>query len=285
MKKVIFLVVIMISTLFMSGCIRRDDMDDINIITTSYPITYLANKIYGSNSTVQSIYPNAIDIEDYELTDKQIKEYAKSDLFIYNGLNPNEKRIATRLLNANKNIKLIDATQGLTLNTSYEELWLSPSNFLMSAQNIREHLENYITSTVIKNELNKNYENIKLTISKYDANFKIIAENASYKDVIVANQSLKFLSKYGFNVICVDEKEDRYKSNMLTAKDKISAKETNVVFAINGEVTDSVKALSKTVINVRSMNNLTVEEVKDKTTYETMMNDFIESLRTEAYSQ
>ena len=285
MKKALFLVIVMISTLFMSGCLKRDDMDDIDIITTSYPITYLTNKIYGSNSTVQSIYPNDIEIDDYELTDKQIKEYAKSDLFIYNGLNANEKRIATRLLNENKNIKLIDATQGLTLNSTYEELWLSPSNFLMSAQNIREHLSNYITSTVIKNELNKNYENIKLTISKFDANFKIIAENASYKDIIVANQSLKFLSKYGFNVICVDEKEDRYKSNMLTAKDKLSSKDVNVVFAINGNVTDSVKGLKVNVVNVRSMNNLSVEEVKDKTTYETMMNDFIEALRTEAYSQ
>lgn len=285
MKKALFLLVIIVSTLFMSGCIRRDDMDNIDIITTSYPITYLTNKIYGNNSTVTSIYPNGIDINDYEITDKQIKEYSKSDLFIYNGLNPNEKKIATRLLNANKNIKLIDATQGLKLNSTYEELWLSPSNYLMMAQNIKDHLEDYITSTVIKNELNKNYENIKLTISKFDANFKIIAENASYKDVLTANQSLNFLSKYGFNVICVDEKEDKYKSHMLTAKEKISSKSVNVVFAIEGNVTDAVKDLKVTVINVREMTNLSVEDVKDKTTYETMMNDFIESLRTEAYSQ
>ena len=64
----------MISTLFVSGCIKRDDMDNIDIITTSYPITYLTNKIYGNNSTVTSIYPNGIDINDYEITDKQIKE-------------------------------------------------------------------------------------------------------------------------------------------------------------------------------------------------------------------
>lgn len=260
-------------------------MDDIDIITTSYPITYLTNKIYGDYSTVTSIYPNGVDIDNYEITDKQIKEYAKSDLFIYNGLNSNEKKIATRLLNANKSIKLIDASQGLSISSSYDELWLSPTNLLMEAQNIKDHLEDYITSTVIKNDLNKKYESIKLTISKFDANFKIIAENASYKDVIVANQSLKFLSRYGYNVICVDEKEDKYKSNMLTAKDKLSSKEVNNVFAIEGIVTDSVKDLKATVINVRGMSNLTEQDVKDKTTYETMMNDFIEALRNEAYSQ
>ena len=284
MKKIILLITILVSTLALTGCFKRDDMENINVITTSYPITYLTNKIYGNNSTVESIYPNGVNIDEYELTDKQISEYAKSDLFIYNGLNQNEKRIATKLLNANKNIKLIDATQGLKLSSSYEELWLSPSNYLMMAQNIKEHLEDYIKSTVIKTELNKNYESIKLTISKFDANFKIIAENAEKKDLIVANQALKFLSRYGYIVTCIDEKEDRYKSNMLTAKDKIKNKDTSVIFAINGEITDEVKALNQKIITIKAMSNLSEEDVKNQITYEIMMNEFLENLRNEVYS-
>ena len=284
MKKIIFMVVIIISTVFMSGCFKRDDMDNINIITTTYPITYLTNKIYGNNSNVESIYPNGINIDEYELTDKQISEYAKSDLFVYNGLNDNEKRIATKLLNKNKNIKLIDATQGLKLNSTYEELWLSPSNYLMMAQNIKEHLEDYIKSTVIKMDLNKNYEAIKLTISKFDANFKIIAENSTSKDLIVANQSLKFLSRYGYNVICIDEKEERYKSNMLTAKDSIKNKTTNVIFAINGSVTETVKNLNQKIITIKAMEILTEEDVKNQITYEVIMNEFLENLRNEVYT-
>jgi zinc transport system substrate-binding protein len=284
MKKILFLITILVSTLALTGCFKRDDMENINVITTSYPITYLTNKIYGNNSTVESIYPNGVNIDEYELTDKQISEYAKSDLFIYNGLNQNEKRIATKLLNANKNIKLIDATQGLKLSSSYEELWLSPSNYLMMAQNIKEHLEDYIKSTVIKSELNKNYESIKLTISKFDANFKIIAENAEKKDLIVANQALKFLSRYGYIVTCIDEKEDRYKSNMLTAKDKIKNKDTSVIFAINGEITEDVKALNQKIITIKAMSNLSEEDVKNQITYEIMMNEFLENLRNEVYS-
>ena len=284
MKKIVLMISLMISTLLMTGCFKRDDMENINIITTTYPITYLTNKIYGNNSNVESIYPNGINIDEYELTDKQLSEYAKSDLFIYNGLKDSEKKIATKLLNKNKNIKLIDATQGLKLNSSHEELWLSPANYLMMAQNIKEHLEDYIKSTVIKSELSKNYENIKLTISKFDANFKIIAENAKTKDIIVANQSLKFLSRYGYNVICIDINEDRYKSNLLTAKDKIKNKDTNVIFAINGEITDEVKELNQKVISVKAMNNLSEEDVKNQITYEIMMNEFLENLRNEVYT-
>lgn len=284
MKKYILLVLTLVSTFVLTGCIKRDKMDNINIITTAYPITYLTEKIYGDNSTILSIYPNGIDISNYEITDKQIKEYAKANLFIYNGLDANEKKLATRLINENKNIKLIDATQGLKVNSSIEELWISPANYLMLAQNIKEHLSDFITSTVLKNNVEKQYEKIKLTISLYDANFKIIAENAAYKDVIINKNSLSFLSRYGFNIITLDELENKYKSNLTRAKDNLSTGSNNMIFAIDGNVNDDIKAINTTIVNVRSMNNLSLEDVKEKNTYETMMNEFIEQLRTEAYS-
>ncbi len=284
MKKYILLVLTLVSTFVLTGCIKRDKMDNINIITTAYPITYLTEKIYGDNSTILSIYPNGIDISNYEITDKQIKEYAKANLFIYNGLDANEKKLATRLINENKNIKLIDATQGLKVNSSIEELWISPANYLMIAQNIKEHLSDFITSTVLKNNVEKQYEKIKLTISLYDANFKIIAENAAYKDIIINKNSLSFLSRYGFNIITLDESENKYKSNLTRAKDNLSAGSNNMIFAIDGNVNDDIKAINTTIVNVRSMNNLSLEDVKEKNTYETMMNEFIEQLRTEAYS-
>ena len=284
MKKYILLVLTLVSTFVLTGCIKRDKMDNINIITTAYPITYLTEKIYGDNSTILSIYPNGIDISNYEITDKQIKEYAKANLFIYNGLDANEKKLATRLINENKNIKLIDATQGLKVNSSIEELWISPANYLMLAQNIKEHLSDFITSTVLKNNVEKQYEKIKLTISLYDANFKIIAENAAYKDIIINKNSLSFLSRYGFNIITLDESENKYKSNLTRAKENLSAGSNNMIFAIDGNVNDDIKAINTTIVNVRSMNNLSLEDVKEKNTYEPMMNEFIEQLRTEAYS-
>ena len=285
MKKYILLIVLLITaTVALTGCIKKDNMDNTRIITTTYPITYLAEEIYGSNSTVTSIYPNGVNINEYEITDKQIKEYAKSDLFIYNGLDSNEKKLATRLLNQNKKIKLIDATQGLKLESTYEELWLSPSNYLMMAQNIKVHLSDEIKSTVINKNLDKRYENMKFIISKYDAQFKIIAENAKTKDVIVANSSLKFLTRYGFNVISIDEKEDKYKSNLSLAKANIKDNKNKTIFIIDSKENDTVKELVKEPTVVKSMTILSVDDIKNNETYETMMNTFIENLRTEVYS-
>jgi zinc transport system substrate-binding protein len=284
MKKLISITLLLISSLLVTGCIKKDKMDNIDIVTTVYPVTYLAEQIYGDNSTIVSIYPNGIDVENYEITDKQIKEYAKSDLFIYNGLDSKEKKIATKLINENKNIKLIDATQGLTVNSTVEELWLSPTNYLMMAQNIKEHLSDFMTSNVLKNKLQTNYENIKLTISKFDANFKIIAENAKDKDVIVANSSLGFLKRYGFNIISLDENEDKYKSNLTKAKANLASETNKVIFAIDNKTTEDINKLDADIINVKSMTILSLEDIKNKNNYQSLMNEFIEELRNEVYS-
>lgn len=284
MKKYILLIgLLIISTFALTGCIKKDNMDDIKIITTTYPITNLAEEIYGNYSSVTSIYPNGVNINEYEITDKQIKEYAKSDLFIYNGLDVNEKRIATRLLNHNKKIKLIDATQGLTYSSSFEELWLSPANYLMMAQNIKVHLSDEIKSTVIKRDLDKRYENMKLKISKYDAQFKIIAENTDKKDVIIANNSLKFLSRYGFNIISIDPSEDRIRTNTTQAKENIKNNKNKTIFVIDSS-NDKVNEITKSPTIVKSMTILSEDDIKNNETYETMMNKFIDNLRTEVYS-
>src|SRR5574344_1557855 len=135
MKKFIKGLILSLSVLLLAGCFKMDNMEGINIYTTVYPIEYIAKYLYGENATIQSIYPNGIDPYNYELTDKQINDYSKANLFVYNGLS-NEKEIARTFVNKNKNINIIDVAYGLNIEystNSYEELWLSPNNFLMLA--------------------------------------------------------------------------------------------------------------------------------------------------------
>ena len=61
MKKII-LSILLVSIIFLStGCIKTDQMDDINIITTIYPIEYVTNRLYSEHSNIKSIYPKGID--------------------------------------------------------------------------------------------------------------------------------------------------------------------------------------------------------------------------------
>lgn len=280
--KIIFILGIIIPLL--TGCFKRDTMDNISIYTTVYPIEYLVKNIYGYNSTINSIYPNGVDAKTYKPTDKKIKEYAKVDLFVYNGLT-SEKGIAASFLEHNSNLKIIDVSKGIALQNDQEELWLCPSNYLMLAQNIKNELVEYTKSTILKQEINEKYDALKLTISKYDAELKLIAENANNNTLIVGNDVFLFLEKYGFDVISVEESDRYLASYYQEAKNNIVDKKNNYIFVLDtDEINENTSNLEKAgakIITVRSMTNLTDEEEKDNLDYPKMMMEFIEKIRNE----
>ncbi len=286
MKLIRSLVVLFITLILLTGCFKRDNMDDISIAVTKYPIEYLVKNIYGFNSTVSSVYPVGSDVDTYTLSKKQIRKYSTNDIFVYNGLT-DEKKIAASLLNYNSGIKIIDVAKGLNDTYEEEELWLSPSNYLMLAQNIKDSLLSYTNSTILKQEINDAYEELKLNISMLDANIKVIAENASNKTIIVGNDLFKFLEKYGYNVLSIDESKNK-KSDYQEAKNLVSNKSNSYVFVLEKSVNDEnvakLKNAGASIVSIKSLKSLTQDEINDGYDYLQYMNTFIDDLKSEVYN-
>lgn len=287
MKKIKVILMSLLIVITLTGCFKRDNMDNITIYTTTYPVTYLVDNIYGYNSIVNSIYPLGVVPKDYELTKKQEKDYAKSDMFVYSGVT-DEKQIAATFLNNNNDLKLIDVTKGVSIKRDIEELWLCPSNYLMLAQNVKNDLLKNINSTVLKQEIEEKYEDIKLTISKYDAELKLVAENAENKNIIAGNDVFEFLEKYGFNVLSIEDNDLFLQADYQEAKNLIASKKNTYIFLLNTDsVTENIKKLQAEgaqLIYINSMTNLTEEEAKDNQDYPKMMLDFIEQIKNEVYN-
>lgn len=286
MKLIRSLVVLFITLILLTGCFKRDNMDDISIAVTKYPIEYLVKNIYGFNSTVSSVYPVGTDVDTYTLSKKQLRKYSTNDIFVYNGLT-DEKKIAAGLLNYNSSIKIIDVAKGLNDTYEEEELWLSPSNYLMLAQNIKDSLLSYTNSTILKQEINDAYEELKLNISMLDANIKVIAENANNKTIIVGNDLFKFLEKYGYNVLSIDESKNK-KSDYQEAKNLVSNKSNSYVFVLEKSVNDEnvakLKNAGASIVSIKSLKSLTQDEINDGYDYLQYMNTFIDDLKSEVYN-
>ena len=112
LKYNILLVTIIIGALLTTGC-TTDDMENIDIIVTNYPNEYVTKNLYSEHATISSIYPDGVDIDNYNISEKQKKDFSKKDLFIYNGLIEKERELAIDLLELNKDLKIIDSTYGL----------------------------------------------------------------------------------------------------------------------------------------------------------------------------
>ena len=283
--KYLSLIIILIS---LTGCIiKKDDFDNINIYSTIYTIEYITDELYGVHSKITSIYPDGIKIPEYTITNKKLNDFSKGDLFVYNGLG-NEKQIAAALINKNKRLNIIDVSQGLELKNEEVELWISPANCLMIAQNIKNGLKEYISNTSILEEIDQNYENLKVLISSYDAELKLIAENASNKTLVVGNKAFNFLSKYGFEVVNVgSDTEETSSTTISRAKITFTSKENKYLFMLSGsEETEDIKNLVQsgaTISYVNPMVNLTDEQRNNGDNYITFMNAFIETIKAEVY--
>lgn len=287
MKKfgMIVLSIILLST--MTGCFKRDDLEGIEIYTTAYPIEYITDRLYGSHSTIKSIYPDGVDISKYNLTKKQMKDYSKSSLYIFNGLSK-EKDYVIPMVNENKNIKIIDTSLSMEYNNEMEELWLDPSNFLMLAQNIRNGLKEYINNHYLKNEIEENYDQLRIDVSNLDAELKLISQSADNPTIVVSNDVFKFLEKYGFTVISLEENSNLTEKTVADVKAMIKSGSVHYIFTKeNEEVNSTMAKLQKQTavqfLTFHSISNLTEIERNEKKDYLSLMNENLELLKNELY--
>lgn len=200
LKKIICLTVIVF---ILTGCtFNKDKLENASVRTTIYPITFITKELFQDFAEIKSIYPEDTETTKYKLTNKQVKNYSKDALFIYNGLTP-EKDIAKSFVNNNRNILLIDVSYGLSVNHTIDELWLGPNNYLMLAKNIKDNLKEYLDNKYVIETVVENYENIKEKLSLIDADLRKVgneAKNNGQNFVLSTSNSFKFLENYGFIV-------------------------------------------------------------------------------------
>lgn len=285
LKKVLFIGII---SLLLTGCFKSEDLDNANIRTTTYPLEYLSTTLYGYNSNVKSIYPDGIDIKEYKLSNKKAKKYSKEDLFIYNGLT-DEKQIAASFVNKNSKLKIIDVSEGLAIKYSYEELWLNPTNYLMMAQNLKNGLNQYIDSTILKNEINANYNNLKVTLSEFETTLKLISQNGKYNTLIVSKDYFKFLENFGFDVISLEETDNLNNDTINRAKNLLKSKENSYIFITKEEennLSETINDVKENGGEIKILNTMTIldsDERDKKEDYTTLMKANIELIKEEAY--
>jgi len=289
MKK-IFSVILCLFLL--TGCFKRDTMEGIDIYTTVYPIEYITERLYGNNSNVYSIYPDGINLDEYlsqngGLTDKQIKEYGNSSLFIFNGLS-NEANYVIKFFEHNKNLKIIDTASSMKYNYEIEELWLDPSNFLMMAQNVKDGLNEYISNHYIKTEISDNYEALKIEIAELEAKFRKVTTESDSKIIVTSNNLFNFLTKYDIEVISLDPDNEVTERTINQVKSLASSGKIKYLYVpqheeLNEELNNLVNETGLEIIYFHTLENITETERTNKEDYITIMNANIDLLKEELY--
>lgn len=286
--KYLFLTIVLLIpiALITTGC-TDDSMDNIEIIVTNYPNEYITKKLYENHATITPIYPDGVDINNYKISNKQKHDYAKKDLFVYNGLIEKERNLAIDLLDINPNLKIIDTAYVLETDYSPEEMWLNPSSLLMMSQNIRLGLEEYITSTYLQKEVDDAYDKLKIELSELDADYRVAVESTEHKTIIVADSALKYLEKFGLDVICIDS--DANQKTLSQAEKAVKNKNVSYIMLFKGEeANENAKKLLDTYTDIQKLelhklDNISDNERSNKENYNTIMRSNLELIKKELY--
>ncbi|MBR3209064.1 MAG: zinc ABC transporter substrate-binding protein [Bacilli bacterium] len=286
MKKIIKILLILI--LFnCTACLKRDSMEDITIYTTNYPTYYVTKRLYGKFSDVKSIYPNGVDIDKYTLSKKQIEDYGKSSLFIFNGLS-NEKKYVSEMREKNKSLKIIDSTLYMEYAYDMDELWLDPSNLLMMAYNIKTGFKEYIDSYYLNSKISSNYDKLNIEASNLDAKIMEIVSNSNNKVIVTSSNMFKYLEKYGLTVIVIDENDSSVGMIVNEVKRLVKNGSIKYIFIKNTEdenetIKELVSSTGITVQKWHTLGNISEMDATDNKDYFTIMNENLELLKNELY--
>ncbi len=284
LKKIYLLLLL---PLLITGCeINNNNMKDITIYTTTYPINYLINSLYQDYSKVYSIYPTGVNINEYKLSKRKLEEYSNSELFIFNSLDK-DRDYAVKMINLNKNLKVIDVATGMKYENDVEELWLNPNNYLMMAENTKEGLSEYINNPYLVEEIEKKYENLEYEISKLDANLTETIANANYKTIITDSDTFLFLEKYGLKVISLEENDNLNNNKIEAAKTLIKDNKIKYIYSTNSEsnatVSNIINENKIDLITINSMHSIDGGITNSNDNYLTIMTNNINQLKKELY--
>ncbi len=287
MKRIRRCFCLLLIALMLTGCFfKRDTMEDIDIYTTVYPINYLVDCLYGNNARIFSIYPTGVNIDEYTISDKKLEEYSNKDLFVFNSLDI-DRDYAVKLINKNKDLKVIDVAIGMNYENGVEELWLNPYNYLMMAQNLKNGLEQYITNPYLIEEINNNYETLKYDLSKLDADLKDDISNASYKTIVVDNDALLFLERYDVKVISLEDNEKLTEPVINEVKKLISDGNIKYIYSLDTTSNDTVNSLINDyqveLLTLNGMNSIDGAISNTNENYLTIMAENIELLNKELF--
>lgn len=288
MKRFKILFVLFMAFMF-TGCdfIKVDNMEDIDIITTSYPLEFVLTTLYGEHATINSIYPDGVDTYTFTLSDDNLKSFSKEDLFVYVSFG-RDKDIARNLLNRNKDMLMIDGSLGMKPDY-IDELWLNPSNMLMVSLNVRNGLTEYINNSYLIKEIDEKYEELKLKLSMLDAEIKLTAENSTSNIIVTGNKSLNYLKKYGFNIISLDDDNPALEKTIQEVTEMAKLSKIKFIFTLeNSPENEAVKLLLENNSNLKELklkrlDSITDEERSNGVDYFTLMDYNIEQIKKETY--
>lgn len=308
MKKLFLLPFILLVSIAMTACNTTNSQsqknkDQLNIYTTVFPLQYFTERIGEKFVNVSTIYPPGADEHTFEPSQKDMIKLADSDLFFYVGLGLEGFVEKAKESLKNENVSLVPAAENLNLAPTEEDeehadhedgghgdfnphVWLDPIYSKEMAAVIRDSLVEKMPEN--KDTFDQNYQQLADELDQLNSKFESTTQNAKHNKILVTHAAFSYWEqRYGIEEISIsglsttNEPTQRELEEIISNADKQGLHyvlfEQNVKSKLGDIVQNEIGAKT---LHVHNLGVLTKENIENKETYFTLMEQNLESLKT-----
>ena len=261
MKKFLFVIAVMLSSVLMASCgeAQKTGDSEINVTASFYPIYILAENVIGDTEGINlqnMAQPQTGCLHDYQLSTGDMKKLDITDIFLING--GGMESFLDNALELFPQLNIVDTSKGTVSlendghdheeegegehSHNHEEnshFWILPQNAAVQAENICEAL-----SEVCPDKADEFRENTDSFIESLN---DIETFDGNGMKVCIFNEAFAYLHlSYGLDVrLCVEMDENQTPSAKEMAEIITTVKEENISLLIAAD--DASKAIADTV--------------------------------------
>jgi zinc transport system substrate-binding protein len=309
MKKIILLPFILLFSIVITACSTENEQssekkkDQLTIYSTVFPLQYFTERIGGKYVTVNTIYPPGADEHTFEPSQKDMIKLADSDLFFYIGLGLEGFVESAKESLKNENVSLIPTAEELILDPAEEHeahddheddghgdfnphVWLDPVYAKEMAAVIRDSLIEKMPQN--KETFDQNYQKLADELDQLNSEFESTIQKAKHKDFLVTHAAFSYWEqRYGLEEISIsglsttNEPTQRELEKIISLADEHGLHYILFEQNVKSKLAEIVqKEIGAKALPVHNLATLTKENIKDKETYFTLMEQNLSSLKT-----
>ncbi|MFC5651586.1 metal ABC transporter substrate-binding protein [Paenibacillus solisilvae] len=206
--------VLTVTMVFLSGCGSSGSKlieGKTNVVTSFYPIYFLAKEIGGEQVNVINMIPAGVEPHDWSPKSRDLDTVSDAQLFLYNGAGL-EGWVNDFLQGLPKDSKLLtsEASDGISLIAGKSEAeksvdphtWVSPKSMRIMAKNIAGSLVKVDPDH--KAEYEANYAELDKKLSALDAQYAQKLSPLPHKDIVTSHQAFGYLARdYGLQQVAI----------------------------------------------------------------------------------
>ncbi|WII35705.1 metal ABC transporter substrate-binding protein [Paenibacillus thiaminolyticus] len=216
--------------LLLNACANNDSAVEgaangkVNVITSFYPIYYMASEIGGDHVQVTNLIPTGVEPHDWTPKSRDLQNASNAQLLLVNGAGfegwlPDFQKG----LDAGSKVKTVEVSNGIALIQASEEeeehgeeahaegehahedehghdhgdidphTWISPKSALIMAENVKDALVD--ADPEHRGDYEKNYEQLKAKLASIDHEYTTKLKDVAKRDIVVSHQAFGYLAR------------------------------------------------------------------------------------------